>query len=228
MTRASSRCFLGLCLFVVGLAQADAGIVTVLNNSFESPTLANAGDFTRTAPDNWTMTGQGGVFQPIAGGTEVVAVPDGLQVGWLYSGGSFFQDLGVLVNTSSSYQLDLFVGTQLDNPAPGVGYRIDLVAGGALGTVVAEATGTLPSMSGFVPVSISGNGSGSGDLGILITATAGQPLFDNIRVQVSPGSQDVRPLPEPSTLVIWSLVAGTFGFVQPRRLARSKAAALPV
>jgi hypothetical protein len=219
MTR-MPRCFLGLCLLAAGLTRADAGIITVQNSSFESPALANPGDFTRIAPDSWTMTGQGGVFQPVAGGVEVFAIPDGVQVGWLYSGGSFFQDLGVLVDPSTNYQLDLFVGTQLDNPAPGVGYRVDLVAGGVSGTVVAEATGTLSAASDFVPVSIAGIGVGSGDLGILITATGGQPLFDDIRVQASPGSQAVTLTPEPSTLVIWSFVAGMFGFVQPYRLRR--------
>jgi hypothetical protein len=36
-----------------------------------------------------------------------------------------------------------------------------------------------------VPISISGKGLGSGNLGILITATGGQPLFDNVQVQAS-------------------------------------------
>jgi hypothetical protein len=106
-----------------------------------------------------------------------------------------------------------------------VSYRVDLIAGGALGTVVAEAIGTLPAKSDFESISISGIGLGSGNLGVLITATAGQPLFDDIRVQDSPISSQVAAAPEPSTLVIWSLVAGMFGmsprlkrFAAPSRL----------
>jgi hypothetical protein len=165
-------------------APQATGAVLVQDPSFESPALASAGGYTTSAPAGWTMTGSGGAFRPIAG-SEVASVPDGLQVGWLSSGGSFFQDLGIAVDPAKTYQLDLFVGTQLNNSAASNGFRVDLVAGGASGTVIAEASGALAAKSGFVSVSISGKGLGSGNLGILITATGGQPLFDNVRVQVA-------------------------------------------
>jgi len=222
MSRLPVCSFAGLCLLVCGAARVDAGMITVLNFSFESPVQANLGGFTNTAPDDWTMMGSGGVFKPVPG-FEVVAVPDGSQVGWLNGGGSFFQDLGVAVSSSNTYQLDLFVGTQLDNSNLTDSYRVDLVAGGPSGTVIAEASGTLLAKSDFIPVSIAGVGAGTGNLGVLISATGGQPLYDDVRVQSTVTGTFV---PEPSTLVIWSLVAAIFGSVQP--LARLRRPQLPV
>src|SRR5262249_1667462 len=118
---------------------------------------------------------------------QVASVPDGKQVAWLYHG-SLFQDLGVAVDHSATYQLNLSVGTEFDYPAATDNYTISLVAGGASGTVIAQASGTLLAKANWVPISISGQGAGSGNLGVLITTTTGQPLFDNIQVQ-STGAQ---------------------------------------
>jgi hypothetical protein len=155
----------------------------VQDPSFETPGLTRAGAWTSTAPTGWTLSGQGGVFLPISG-SQAASIPDGKQVAWLYNG-SLFQDLGVAVDSSQTYQLSLSVGTELDYPAASNGYQIALVAGGPSGTVIAQTSGTLPAKSGFVPISISGKGLGSGNLGILIIATGGQPLFDNVQVQVT-------------------------------------------
>ncbi len=159
------------------------GSIAVQDSSFETPGLSRAGAWTSTAPTGWTLTGQGGVFLPMLG-SQVASVPDGSQVAWLYYG-SLFQDLGVTVDPSKTYQLSLSVGTELDYPAASNGYQIALVSGGPSGTVIAQTSGTLPAKSGFVPITISGKGVGSGNLGILIIATGGQPLFDNVQVQVS-------------------------------------------
>ena len=159
------------------------GNIPVLDSSFETPGLTRPGAWTSTAPTGWTLTGQGGVFLPVLG-SQVASVPDGNQVAWLYNG-SLFQDLGVGVDPSKTYQLTLSVGTELDYPAASNGYQIALVAGGPSGTVIAQTSGTLPAKSGFVPITVSGKGLGSGNLGILITATGGQPLFDNVQVQAS-------------------------------------------
>jgi hypothetical protein len=76
-------------------------------------------------------------------------------------------------------------GTEFDYPAASNGYQISLVSGGAAGTVIAQSSGTLQAKADWVPISISGKGAGSGNLGILIRATGGQPLFDNVSVQSS-------------------------------------------
>jgi hypothetical protein len=167
---------------VVVSPPSSGGAVPVQNGSFEEPALTNAGGWTSTAPTGWTLTGQGGVFLPVHG-SQVASVPDGKQVAWLYNG-SLFQDLGVAVDPKSSYQLNFSVGTEFDYPAASNGYRVDLVAGGPTGSVIAEASGTLAAKADWMPVSVSGNGSGTGNIGVLIRAIAGQPLFDNVRVQV--------------------------------------------
>jgi hypothetical protein len=155
----------------------------VQNPSFEVPALSRAGAWTSTAPNGWTLTGQGGVFLPILG-SQVASVPDGSQVAWLFNG-SLFQDLGVAVDPTKTYQLILSVGTEFDYPAANNGYVINLVAGGTSGTVIAQASGTLQAKSDWVSISISGKGLGSGTVGILLKATTGQPLFDNVRLQIS-------------------------------------------
>jgi hypothetical protein len=167
----------------VTLPTSTQGSAVVQNPSFESPLLGGAGAWNSIAPTGWTLTGQGGVFQP-ALGSQVASVPDGKQVAWLYNG-SLFQDLGVAVDPTKTYQLSLSVGTEFDYPAATDGYQIALVVGGASGTVIAQTSGTLQAKSGFVPIVISGQGLGSGNIGILITATGGQPLFDNVQVQIS-------------------------------------------
>ena len=166
------------------VAPSLAGSALVQDASFETPALAGPGAWSSVAPTGWTLTGPGGVFQPTVG-TQVASVPDGKQVSWLSSGGSLFQDLGITIDPNRTYRLTLSVGTELDYAAASDSYQIALVAGGPSGTVIAQSSGTLQAKAGFVTVSISGKGLGSGNLGILITATGGQPLFDNVQVQVS-------------------------------------------
>jgi hypothetical protein len=112
----------------------------------------------------------------------VASIPDGKQVAWL-SHGSLFQDLGVAVDPNATYQLNLSVGTEFDFPAATDNYQVSLVAGGPSGTVIAQASGTLQAKTSWVPFSISGKGAGSGNVGVLITTSTGQPLFDNVQVQ---------------------------------------------
>jgi hypothetical protein len=173
----------GYRVYQVSNAGTTNGPVAVQDNSFETPALTSPGGWTSSAPPGWTLTGQGGVFLPTVG-TQVISIPDGRQVAWLYNG-SLFQDLGVAVDQSATYQLNLSVGTQFGYPAPTDSYQVFLVAGGATGTVIAQASGTLQANTSWVPISISGHGAGSGNLGVLIKATGGDPLFDNIQVQSS-------------------------------------------
>jgi hypothetical protein len=161
--------------------------VAAKNPSFESPAMANAGltAYTTAAPDGWTLAGaSGGVWRPVVG-PEVAAVPDGNQVAWLNSGAWLFQDLGTAVDPSKTYQLTLSVGSEIDIGYASNGYYVALVAGGITGAVIGSSNGTLQRTSGFVQLTISGKGQGTGNLGIVLRATAGQPLFDNVVVQVS-------------------------------------------
>jgi hypothetical protein len=64
--------------------------VTVANPSFELPVLANAGQYTETAPSGWKA---GGNFSVGAENASPNA-PDGVNVAWINPGGALNQDLG--------------------------------------------------------------------------------------------------------------------------------------
>lgn len=166
-------------------AGASAAPLNVLNFSFETP-VQSAGGFNNFIPD-WTMSGFGGVFRPNVG-VQVFSVPDGSQVAFLGFPASIFQDLGVPVSIGETYQLDVLVGTEVN--FRGGSYTVELLAGA---TTLASFTGANNQTDPFIPISISGVGTGSGNIGVRLTSNGGQPLFDNVRVQA--GSS----VPEPAT-----------------------------
>jgi hypothetical protein len=169
---------------------APAATITVVNSSFENPILGGPGAWTPSIP-GWDITGFAGTFRP-AVGTQVLSVPAGDQVAFLGNGASIFQNLGVVAALGETYTLDLFVGTERTFTFGA--YVIELLAGN---TAIASHSGTNNQTDPFIPISLSGIGNGDGNLGVRITATGGQPLFDEILVQ---GGADV---PEPAT---WMLV----------------------
>src|SRR5260370_29575499 len=83
-----------------------------------------------------------------------------------------------VIDPNKTYELDLSVGTQLNNSSPSNGYRVDLVAGGASGTVIAEASGPLAARSGFLPLTASCHGLMSANLCVFITSASRQPVID--------------------------------------------------
>lgn len=174
--------------------------VTINNPSFESPAQAAPRGYTNVAPTNWVLLkGQGGVFRPQLG-LEASSVPDGAQCLWLAGGGVLFQDLGVPVDPTSLYTPAAFVGTQLDYTPSPEGYRLELVAGGPNGTVIASTAGTLPVKSDFQQVTASGQGVGSGNLGVRISITSGgELLVDNVSLQSSVAPAPVTPPAQPAS-----------------------------
>lgn len=189
MTRWSSMALLAT-LFVGSGLRAPAAPITVVNSSFENPVLGGPGAWTGSI-EGWVITGFAGTFRP-AVGTQVLSVPAGDQVVFLGNGGSILQDLGLSAAFGETYTLDLFAGTERTYTFGA--YVIELLAGN---TAIASHSGTNNQADPFIPVSISGICTGAGNLGVRITATGGQPLFDEILVH---GGADV---PEPAT---WMLV----------------------
>ncbi|MBL8176318.1 MAG: PEP-CTERM sorting domain-containing protein [Bryobacterales bacterium] len=185
-----------------------AGPLTVSNHSFESVALASPGVGTATG---WTPTGTGGVFRPIVG-THVNSIPDGLQVGYIFGSGQMIQNLGVAVQLGVTYQLDVYVGTQIN--FAGASYLIELLDGGS--NVIASASGTRQQTDPFVQITASGIGVGTGNVRVRLSSTGGQPLFDNVRVQTLDPSPGV---PEPSTLAFATLgLAAAFAASRHRRI----------
>lgn len=181
----------GIGLLLLAWQHATAGPLTVNNFSFESPALSSPG--VSSPIPGWT--GSGGVFRPLIG-VHVAAVPQGSQVGYILGAASMVQDLGVAVQVGLSYQLDVYVGTQIN--FSGAGYLVELLDGGS--TVFASASGVRAMTDPFVLVSASGVGAGTGNVRVRLTSTNGQPLFDNVQVQTLDS-----PVPEPSTFVVTGL-----------------------
>src|SRR5215472_5874381 len=99
--------------------------IAVQNASFETPTFAAPGEYsyTQVAPPGWVKTGAGGVWRPLAP-AEADQPADGANVAWVEQGGSLFQDLGILVDPTSNYQLQVGVGAQHDFPSASNGYLV--------------------------------------------------------------------------------------------------------
>jgi hypothetical protein len=202
MTR---RCSLAaLVTLFIGSGLAPASPITVVNSSFENPILGGPGAWTNSIPD-WVITGFAGTFRP-AVGTQVLSVPAGDQVAFLGNGASIFQDLGVLAALGETYTLDLFAGTERTF-AFGA-YVIELLAGN---TAIASRSGTNSQTDPFILISLAGTGTGAGNLGVRITATGGQPLFDEILVH------DGTDVPEPATWMLVPIGAALLGVLRRSR-----------
>jgi hypothetical protein len=200
----------GLVISLNGETRGD--MIIVANSSFEGPTYAS-GDF-GSEVTGWVLSGTGGAFRPALPSTVVNNVPDGNQLGFAGNtggSGALFQDLGVSVIAGATYNLDVFVGSRNDSDALNyrANYLVELIAGS---TTFASQSGTLLRSGNFIPINVTAQGAGSGNLAIRLSETNdGQSLFDNVRLSVT-------AVPEPSSLFMLSTGAlGLVGYGWRRR-----------
>lgn len=166
---------------LIGLSDATettSEAATLANASFESNSLAAGepgvitdarGNYTTTAPDGWTLLGQGGLIAPAEGVVDIDGIA-GSNVAWLRQGGVLSQDTGVTLEAGVNYRLTLNVGdrTEFDWPAGGMVRLLD-GSGNVLGsTVLAE-----PADGGWVTISF--------ETGTITTAQAGSSLAIQIQ-----------------------------------------------
>jgi hypothetical protein len=194
-----------LALALCCIGSAAAGDIPVVNGSFEDPHLV-LGDpgvvsflpygITRYDAVGWTVHGAAGTFQPVVG-MAVNYVPDGSQVGWannLISPDSYlFQDTGTASTAGMEYVLNVQVGSRLDGYPSN--WLVELLDGN---TVIGSASGaTLVGNGNFDSVTVTGIGTGAGDLGIKLedTGVYSQTLFDSVSLESRP-----NPVPEPATI----------------------------
>ena len=191
-------------LVIVPQGQVKAALLTVANNSFETPVITTPSGFiSSTGPvEGWTFTGtQQGFADPVAahdaGGSWYGPSPtiNGNQVAWS-NGGTISQTLSATLQTNTVYTLGAFVGNRLSLNFPG--YNIGLYAGGNL---LASNSGVTPADGTFAPVTVSYTSGISVTPGqaleIRLTSLSGfqgQTNFDNITL-------DAASIPEPSAIL---------------------------
>jgi hypothetical protein len=192
-------------LVIVPQGQVKAALLTVANNSFETPVITNPSGFNSSTGSvgGWTFTGgQQGFANPVAahnaGGSwygPSPTIPNGNQVAWS-NGGTISQTLSATLQTNTVYTLGAFVGNRLSLNFPG--YNIGLYAGGNL---LASNSGVTPADGTFAPVTVSYT---SG-----ISVTPGQALEIRLTSQTVTNAQtnfdlitlDAASIPEPSAIL---------------------------
>ena len=192
-------------LVIVPQGQVKAALLTVANNSFETPivTTPSGFNFRTGSVGGWTFTGtQQGFADPVAahnaGGSwygPSPTIPNGSQIAWS-NGGTISQTLSATLQANTVYTLGAYVGNRLGLNFPG--YNIQLYAGGNL--LVSDNSVT-PSDGAFAPVTVSYTSGISvtpgQQLEIRLNSLSGfqgQTNFDNITL-------DAASIPEPSAIL---------------------------
>ncbi|MCZ8244048.1 MAG: PEP-CTERM sorting domain-containing protein [Microcystis sp. LE19-131.1A] len=190
-------------LVIVPQGQVKAALLTVANNSFETPVITNpSGSISSTGlVGGWTFAGaQQGFFNPSLGETfspgfgygPSPVLPDGNQVAYS-NGGTISQTLSATLQTNTVYTLGVYVGRRQN--VAFAGYNIELLAGN---TVLASNNSVTPAAGSFGYVTVdytSGISVTPGQaLQIRLTSNGVQTNFDNITL-------DAASIPEPSAIL---------------------------
>ena len=190
-------------LVIVPQGQVKAALLTVANNSFETPIVTSlSGSISSTGlVGGWTFAGaQQGFFNPSLGETfspgfgygPSPVLPDGNQVAYS-NGGTISQTLTATLQTNTKYTLGVHVGRRQN--VAFAGYNIELLAGN---TVLASNNSVTPAAGSFGYVTVdytSGISVTPGQaLQIRLTSNGVQTNFDNITL-------DAASIPEPSAIL---------------------------
>ena len=190
-------------LVIVPQGQVKAALLTVANNSFETPVVTSPSVSISSTGlvGGWTFAGGAqGFFNPSLGETfspgfgygPSPVLPDGNQVAWS-NGGTISQILSATLQTNTVYTLRVHVGRR--QKVAFAGYNIELLAGG---NPIASNSSVIPAAGDFAPVTVSytsGISVAPGQaLGIRLTSNGVQTNFDNITL-------DAASIPEPSAIL---------------------------
>lgn len=194
---------------------ASAVPITVLNQSFENPFTSGS---TGIAPDNWGLTGSGGVFKPsgnLSFGAGFIAGVEGDQTAFS-NGGDFSQTLSTALQIGT-YTLTVALGDRADTILPS--QTIKLLAG--LTLIASTTTAASVISDGWTNVSASvtinaGNLLIGSFLKIELVNNGGeQANWDNVRLDRSDIAVGVVPLP--AALPLYGSGLAIMGFIGWRR-----------
>jgi hypothetical protein len=199
-------------LVIVPQGQVKAALLTVANNSFETPVVTapsgSIGSSGTAVLGGWTFdsgVNSGGFANPTIGQTNLPGgwygspanLPTGAgnQIAWS-NGGTISQTLSATLQANTVYTLDVYVGRRQN--VAFAGYNIELYAGGNL---LASNNSVTPAEGTFAPVTVSYTSGISVTPGqaleIRLTSLTGlnaQTNFDLITL-------DAASIPEPSAIL---------------------------
>jgi hypothetical protein len=209
----------GIALLValfVAVSGASAGVVPLIDGSFENPSCGAVGSGTSCAPvaGSWVVSGSANQWVPSTGAYN--SIPDGVQVGWANTGGSLTQTLTTALALNTTYTLTLDLGAR-SSDAFTFGGAVELLAGS---TVLGSASGATPTLGNWdlwtlVYDSGSSNAAAGQDLVIKLMSTTNQTGFDAVQLS---SAADVTGVPEPTMFVLVGV--GLLGLVSRRRFAK--------
>ena len=135
-------------------------------------------------------------------------------------GGTISQILSDVLTANTLYTLSVSVGDRLDQPFPGLGYSINLLAGS---TVLASTSTPVPLDGLFATATVQFQTfADHPNLGAalqiqLITHTGGQVNYDNVLLD----AQGAHVVPEPSGMILFG--TGLLAFLGCKRRRQSRA-----
>jgi len=239
--------FAVLAVLAVLPAAAHAAPMLIVNHSFEDPVIASGTFDTDAAPSGWSAYGGNidfglrtiGVLNPNSTTLYTDPVPDGQNVGVVFlldafSNQTFFanteaglqQTLAATLQTLTQYTLTVEVGNianDVNSPHNQFqfggfpSYRIDLFVGGSV--IASDDNTLLPNEGRFltstVAISVGAfHGLAGQNLGIRLVNLNSAPgievNFDNVRL-------DATPIPEPSSLSLFAMLAAGLAIGKARR-----------
>jgi PEP-CTERM motif len=215
---------------------ASAGVIPIVNPSFELPVLGpgdHGGVYNQGPITGWAQFEgpNSGVFNPSLYPLAGYSAPNGQQVGYTGNGTSegdralIGQELGA-ISPGTTYTLSALVGERLDYPIGNYRMEMGWLVGGISGVFTPFAISNNPGSpvpGTFVLVSLTGTAplSATGDLAIAFSGglgnTPGQANWDSVTL--------TSTVPEPAIWAMMLLGFAGIGFIAYRRTKKAVLAA---